>query len=250
MGLGSILGSIAGGLLSKGKDPFTPAQNIGSLVRGALKWGDRFNPLTLLRAGAGMGGFPGSAGLDMSGPLAELGGMFDNSAKTWANSVPKTDAMAQAIQRREIDALQNQTLTQKRVPENFGYNLHANTVPGPVTVSASPLTGAPPPNPFVVNASRRWVRDPAGNLVDMPADVADRLGVQTGGNLMAGDWTEIKGELMGETEVLAAQPEIAKHLTKRDLLGFSTEPAKTAKDAKSGGYETNGPFIQPWSWGF
>lgn len=72
--LGAIAG-IAGGLLSKPKDPFTPAQNIASSAKGARDAGAKygFNPLTLLGLG---GSYPGTAGNPMLGAAIADAGML------------------------------------------------------------------------------------------------------------------------------------------------------------------------------
>lgn len=225
--IGGFIGGL-GGLLGKKSKPPTPSEMVIGAAEGARKAADMygFNPLTMLRlaggnAAAGGGGYPGP---DMSGALAALGGIFDDAAKSWAGAVPGSDPIAQAIRARELDRLQSGTLSRQKAPPSFGYNLQTNTTNQPVTVSTSPLTTRPRENPFIANSSRRWVHAPNGDLVNVPADIADRLGVQTGGNLMAGDWTELHGELVGEAEVAVNAIPISRHSTGTGLTAPDPGP--------------------------
>lgn len=231
MGIGALLqgvGAVAG-LFGKKSKPPTPSEMVIGAAEGATKGAEMygFNRLTLLKAAGGNAAMGGGGGqqADWAGTLAALGGLFDKSADGWAQNIPGSDPLARAIQAREASRLQAGTLQQKLVPPSFGYNLHTNTATQPVTVSGSPLSSVrPAPNPFVAGGSRKWVHAPNGDLVSVPSDIAARLGVEVGGNLMGGDWTELHGELLGEAGVAAAGIGTMAHMTNTGLGAIDPGP--------------------------
>jgi len=97
---------IIGGLFGKGKDPYTPSQNIRSAAKGARRAGEEFgfNPLTLLGLG---GSFPGSNGNPMLGAAIADAGMIlgDSLAKNPAAQALNQSQRQNAFLQRKVENL-------------------------------------------------------------------------------------------------------------------------------------------------
>lgn len=152
---GQIIGSIAGGLLGKGKSPGkTTNDNIRNMAAGSRKWGEAygFNPLSLLGvSGAAVAQGGASGGIAMGQSVADAAMQIAQGLFAKPSDNPEAEQLAQANQRLERKV---QTLTlQPNVPgvyERGSDRTAADPMPA-VSLSSRPVqTTYVDPNEIVV----------------------------------------------------------------------------------------------------
>ena len=164
--------SIASGLLSKPKTPKAPdASYTKSIVRNAQKAG--FNPLTLLRAGAGQGYSTGGVAPPALSPFAHIASGVAQFAQDYARLDPigqETKELENELLRIEIEQLQKTPTSstgpgQVKAGPGYGVPTVRTTTPSPAQAGAIPLAAAAPASSDPLDS--QIVLGPDGNPIEI-----------------------------------------------------------------------------------
>lgn len=145
---------------------------------------------------------------------------------TFFNTPEPVDPLAEALR----SAMQTEQVAEEakrtQVPKGFGYDLTVNrpfeaaAVSGlpPVSAASSQVAvGRPKPNPSKQTFIN--VRFPDGQMGQLDGSIARRLDIQPYDTVSAGDWAEIRGEVVGETETTLQFDPIARTSIRRTGIG-------------------------------
>lgn len=245
--------------------------NYQHLIKAARKSG--FNPLTLLGAGgpgaamAGQasGGYAASSSPAMAGaasmqPDLASGGFIaeavSRAIETGFNAYTD-DQEAQAIARaKEAKAATNRIIqAASPPPSNFGYDLTdvepftpARRSGAPALATSAQLAQAgesaprPRSRPSPQNSARVPVYNPFGNVVQIPADVAERYDLEPFGQLSGGEYTDLVGEI-ADVELGLGQNNVRDNLLNSGLITTTPNlPPHSSGSPVEEGWGPNGSY--------
>lgn len=191
-----------------------------------------FNPLTALKATGGMGNTTTTEPPALSSRQF-IANALNEGLDNWFNR--DQIALDKERQRLEVDIaraeLDNLRKAQDPATKRFGYDLHR-------TITDRQEQG--PPDMRIDKMPRRLVFLPDGQIAKVPANWAERMGINEGDWVSPGDYAELLGELRGEGEVALASGAIAKVAgvpffgtgIEAPSEGGPRKPKTTAKDIK------------------
>lgn len=193
--LGAVAGPLISGLFGRSQQGRAPGIDYQRLRRDAERAG--FNPLTALLAGGGAGyQREYDPALSSGSFVAEAVARGVDTYFNQATDEPDYEAdKVREQQQRNADA----QAAAARPRSTFGFDLSQVEPFDDAEVYGGPSLGRPRARPTPGNAERVPAYDPSGRMVHLLPDVAARLDILPFGNIMAGDWVELVGEV-GEIE--------------------------------------------------
>ena len=256
--LGGAVSSIFGG---KSKGPQLnlkerrklAANELRGIVEGAQAAG--FNPLTVLRSGAGRD----TSGMAITSPLTARAAI----AETMGDAIMAYDPIAQEsgrldneIKQRQIEAYDKKVM--RGVQSTTGGNSEEVGPNSPEVVNED----VTPPwqqsrtddgrmlRPQSRTGQRVRVKLPYGGVAHLPRDVAERNNVRHNSNMDVGNLAEIFGEVLGEGSAALQPHNVARTLGDMGLLTDAEGNSLSARDlfqmfGLGGGDATVNPTLTP-----
>lgn len=215
--LGAIAG-IAGAILSKPKR-VSGVQSTMEAARGAMLAQETYgiNALELIRAGSA-GTSSGSQ--PRVGSVAALTNSFDQIADVLTGKEARQEARDEVedeLRRIQLDTAKANLsiLGKKTSPGGQAATVVKSKGPrvgSPAMVRQGMENVRPQARPTTATIPRRAVFLPDGQVRKVPADVAERLGIENFDTVAPGDYAEVTGEFRGEGETLIMAKEIGEHM--------------------------------------